>query len=245
MLTIPAAPPLSHEMELVNHAGGWPFSNPDGIALIRAVNALRKLGKDKSLLVLEEYVQLTDDNYDYYVDQEAVFWIIRLLFEPIRLDDSIPPPAIAVSWIDHDSADARLWPLNPLDLVDDVPFMTGIRVAMGGMPEHPSSHIEWVRRHGVIRDEPLRPTTHPLAAAEKLLRSRRFARVDEPLRRIATDSIRSRALAMVPDILKPLPGRPRDSTQQVHWDARLKEADQREITWDHQAERFVARRPAR
>ena len=34
---------------------------------------------------------------DYFSDQDVVFWIVRLLFEPIRLDDRIPPPANAVS----------------------------------------------------------------------------------------------------------------------------------------------------
>ena len=70
ILKIPAAPKLSRELELVNRAGGWPFSNPDGVDLINAVNALQKLGKEKALLVLEEYVDLTNDS-SYYGDQET------------------------------------------------------------------------------------------------------------------------------------------------------------------------------
>jgi hypothetical protein len=188
---------------------------------------------------------VTDEDYDFSGDQETVFWIIRLLFEPIRLDQRIPEPGIAVYLIDRDSADASLWPLNPMDLVEDVPFMAGIQIGMGGMPEHPSSHIEWVRRHGVIRDEPLHPTKHPLAAAEQLLRSRKFAELDEYARQAAITSLRSQALAMVTGLLEPLPRRPYDkATQQLLWDARLREADKLQLMWDDKAERFVAGKPA-
>ncbi|MBC8354469.1 MAG: hypothetical protein H8E66_20945 [Planctomycetes bacterium] len=246
MLSVPAAPQLSREIELINQAGGWPYSNRDGTALIRAVNALRKLGKERALLALEDYIHLTDENYDYNGDQETVFWIIRLLFEPILLDDSIPPPAIYLHLIDHDSADFPMWPLNPIDRVEDIPFMVGIQTAGSGMPEHPSSHIEWARRHGVIRDEPLRPTKHPLAAAEQLLRSKKFSRLHEQLRGIAVTSIRSQALAMIPGILEPLPDIRHDAPErQAHWEARLREADRLGITWDVEMQSFVVSSPAR
>src|SRR5438045_5532421 len=45
MLSVPAAPKLSAELEQINRASGWPFSNPNGVELIRAVNALQALGK--------------------------------------------------------------------------------------------------------------------------------------------------------------------------------------------------------
>ncbi len=246
MLNVPAGPPLSREMELINSAAGWPFSNPDGVALIRAVNALQKLPKDEALRVLEEFMSLTND-FEYFDDQEVVFWIVRLLFEPIRLDERIPTPMIYVFLLDdRDSADALLWPLNPIELVDEIPFMVGMQTNGSGMPEHPSSHIEWARRHGVMRDAPLRPTSSPLAAADKLLNSQKFARLnmDDDMASLSTESIKSQAMAMVASSLQPLPERRRDRAEaQADWEERLKKAAKVGIKWDEAADRFVVTRP--
>src|SRR5262249_45767503 len=159
-----------------NRASGWPFSNPNGVELIRAVNALQPLGKERALAVLEKYVELTQGGgyFSYFSDREIVFWIIRLLFEPIRLDDRIPSPAIRVFLSDRQFPEAMKWPLNPMAVFGDVPFMVGHRIGSSGHPEEPSSHIRWARLHGVIRDDPLVPTANPLGAAEAILGSRRF-----------------------------------------------------------------------
>ena len=119
MLDVPAAAKLSRELGLINRASGWPYSNPNGVVVIQAVNALQRLGKQRALAILEEYVELTN-TFDYHFEQEIVFWIVRVLFEPIRLDDRIPSPMIAVS-LDKSAN----WPLNPMAIVDDIPFMLG------------------------------------------------------------------------------------------------------------------------
>ena len=49
MLTVPAIAKPSRELELINRASGWPFSNPNGVTLVQAVNALQRLGKDPGL----------------------------------------------------------------------------------------------------------------------------------------------------------------------------------------------------
>jgi hypothetical protein len=59
MLSVPAAQALSRELQLINRASGWPFSNPNGVELVRAVNALQPLGRERALTVLEQYVELT------------------------------------------------------------------------------------------------------------------------------------------------------------------------------------------
>jgi hypothetical protein len=241
MLSLPAARPLSRELELIDAAACWPFSDPKGVELIRAVNALRPLGKDQALATLEKYVELTKDSQYTFDGQEIVFWIIRLLFEPIRLEDRIPSPAIAVFLVEDNSPEAHFWPLNPIELVEGIPFMVGRRIGLGGHPEHPSSHIQWARRHGVIRDEPLIPTKNPLAAAEALLTSPRFRQLDEWARESGTDSIRSQALAMIGDLVKPLPKKHRTKSQQnLDWADRLAEAEKLQIHWDPKQEKFGA-----
>lgn len=235
MLDVPVAPQLSHEMELINRASLWPSSNSNGVELIRAVNALKPLGKEKALLTLEDYVRRVE-NFPYRGDPEIVFWIIRLLFEPVRLDDRIPSPGIGRSVTYRDSDDASLWPLDPIELVEDIPFMVGSSAGGStGLPEHPSSHIQWARRHCIVRDEPLSPTKDPLAAAEALLRSRKFP--EQPY--ILRLRIRVQAMDMVKDILEPVPFIL--LAEDHHWQARLREADELEITWVEQKQRFVAR----
>jgi hypothetical protein len=236
VLSIPAARELPRELLLINRASGWPFSNPNGVELIRAVNALRPLGKERALAVLERYVELTQDPRDFS-DQEIVFWIIRVLFKPIRLDDRIPSPMIAVFLDDREFAEAIKWPLNPMEVSGDIPFMVGRQVGMGGVPEHPSSHIRWARLHGVIRDDPLVPTENPLAAAEVILKSRRFQALDKFSREQGTMFIYSQALAMVEGLLEPF--EPHDADRDDRWKARLKVATERGIHWDAKREQFV------
>jgi hypothetical protein len=238
MLSIPAAPPLSRELLAINNASQWPFKKPNGVELIRAVNALQPLGKERALKVLEEYLDLTRGG-GYWSDEEIVFWIIRLLFEPIQASDRIPSPAIAVFLDDRELPDAMKWPLSPMALQDDVPFMLGRQIGMGGHPEHPSSHIDWARLHGVIRKQPLAPTADPLAAAEAILQSRRFKALDKPSRDQATRAIRSQALAMATDLVQPKDGRkPVDDEQ---WNSRLKKAAEDRIQWDAKSEQFAKR----
>jgi len=240
MLDVPAAAKLSRELELINSASGWPSSDPNGAALIRAVNALQQLGKERALATLEEYVDLTDSS-DYHSESEIVFWIIRVLFEPIRLNDRIPCPMIAVFLVDEKSAAAPHWPLNPMAIVDDVPFMVGHQCGGSGIPEHPSSHIEWARRHGVVRDEPLRPT-NPVVAAQALQDSQPFQQLDEVSRTQATRLVRSQARAMVDTILPVAPAEDLDDGEaDRQWHALVQQVDQHEIRWNAEHQESVGR----
>jgi hypothetical protein len=179
MIDIPAVPVISKELELINAARGWPFENPNTVALIRAVNALRLLGKEQALATLEKYIELVDETDIIGNESNIVFWIIRVLFEPSRLDQQIPPPAIAVGAPDATLAEGARWPLNPLTIVGDIPFMVGSRMMMGGLPEHPKSHIQWARRHGILRDTPLEPSMDPWDAMKVVARDKRLTPLNE------------------------------------------------------------------
>jgi len=239
MLTFPAAPALSPELELVKAAAGWPFYDPDATKLVRAANALRKLGKEDALAALENYIDISG-GFGRVNDEEIVFWIIRLLFEPIRLEDRIPPPRIRVFFVEREDADAPLRRLDPIVLVDDTPFMVGVLGSVT-LPESPFSHIEWARRHCVIRDEPLRPTNNPLVAAEKLLKSQKFSRHRSDK---AASFVKTQAVTMAAGILEPLPERRRNNAKsQEDWETRLKTAEELGIAWSVKEERFIVTRP--
>jgi hypothetical protein len=240
MLTVPAAPELSRELAFINRASGWPFANPNGVDLIRAVNALQPLGKEQALRVLEQYVDLTQDS-EYGSDQEIVFWIIRLLFEAALIGDRIPSPGIAVWLDDRELPEAMKWPLNPMTVEGDIPFMVGYRIGMSGPPEHRSAHIRWARLHGVIREEPLVPKVNPPAGAEAILQSRRFKALSEYSRMESTRAIQSQAFAMVQDLglVQADKHNPVDDAQ---WRSSLKAAADAGVRWDAKSEQFVTGR---
>ncbi len=243
MLTVPAVAKPSHELELINRASGWPFSNPDGVTLVQAVNALQRLGEDRALATLEQYVKLTNEEgyYESRDRSEIVFWILHVLFEPIRIDERIPPPAIAVFLIQPESPQAANWPHDPLAIIGDVPFMVGIRIGMGGMPEPPGDRIAWTRRNCVLRDQPLQPSVNPILAAQTLLESRQFQLLDESQRHTATSAIRSQALAMTPSVLQSFPAHKNVAPEADRQWAEIVAAAQRHaIHWDNEQERFVA-----
>lgn len=241
MQTVPAAGRLSRELELINRASGWPFQHPNGVDLIRAVNALQRLGKERALATLEEYAEMTS-GIGYFEEQEIVFWIVRTLFEPIRLDDRIPRPLIAVWLDDEELPPSARWPLNPMAVVDDVPFMLGHQVGMGGVPEPPAWQIEWARRHGVVRDAPLKPAMSPLLAAEVILGSHQFRQLDEYARDEATRSVRAQAYAMAAGLLPPITTERLDDTEEeIQWRNLVEESAVQEIRWDAGREEFVGK----
>lgn len=238
MLKVPAAESLSRELELINEASGWPFSNPNGVKLIRAANALQQVGQKRALAVLEEYAGLTS-SLDYFEERNIVFWIIRVLFEPIRMDDRIPHPGIYVALLNGDDPGYDNWPLIPMAVIDDVPFMVGQQIGGSGRPEHPSTHIEWARRNGVIRDQPIKPTLDPISAAESLINSQRFKQLNGiTLRKPAYNLIRSQSMAMVTGSMEMFdPCSDEEFEQQ--WKILLDAAENGRIRWDADREEFV------
>jgi hypothetical protein len=236
MLPVPAARALSRELEAINRASGWPFQDPNGVGLIRAVNALQPLGKERALTVLEEYAESARAP-GYFSDEEIVFWIVHLLFEPVRLGDRIPPPAIGVFLADREAPEAGKWPLDPMAVHADVPFMLGHQIGGSGPTETPWDRTRWVRLHGVVRDARLAPTMNPLAAAEAIQQSRRFKALDPFTREQATAGIRAQALAMVKGLLPPRDERAR--VDDAEWRSYLKRAADAGIRWDGKREQFV------
>lgn len=243
---VPSAPPLPPEMEVICRTRGWPFENPNSVDLIQAVNVLQAMGKERALGAIERYIAISE-GHEHFYRSDHLFWILRLLFEPIELGKRRHGPAIAVYLVDSRSVDAASWPLEPLELVDDIPFMVGRRIALGGMPEHPSKYIQWVREHAIIRQYPLQPSTNPIAAAQKLTSSNKFKQLfdrEGDWRQYTRDNtigeIQNLALAMLPGILSPLPEDIYERSElDPLWQARVDEAAHYQIIWDKNSQQFV------
>lgn len=246
-LTLPPAPELDPILQLINAASRWPKRCADATAIIKAVNGLQPLGKQEALDSLRRYVAIAPDGFfdndrvafdPANIDQgnhRVAFWIIRLLFEPAQAGTRIPQPMIGAAVPHRPKADDGLWPLFPIELVDDVPFMIAEGWNLGGHPQHPSAHIAWAERYGVIRDAPLRPADDPLAAADRLLSLPKSQRLI-----VRTDHIRNQTWQFVANVLS-MPDRDQRRFNEVtdnQWDNLRRTAAENHIHWDEKSQRY-------
>jgi len=135
------------------------------VSLIRAVNVLQALGKEKVLKALRAYVRLSGelpvtDCFKYQVDEYRVLPVARLLFDgpPFVLGaGDVAPPA------------GRDWPLFPIVLAQDVPFMLVSGYILGGKGQSAGEYLEQLK--GPLREDPLAPRVTALEAADALTES--------------------------------------------------------------------------
>jgi hypothetical protein len=151
----------------------------DPLALVRAVNHLRLLGRDGALTALEEFVARLGQE-EVWVPRDpkaespetgspgAVFPILQLLFEPLAGRPPAPPYSLG-------TLEARPrpplapWPSYPLYLVSDWPFLMGDFAALRSAPDSDARRqIDWAREHGRVRPLPLVPSAEPLAVLGEL-----------------------------------------------------------------------------
>ena len=163
----------------------------DPVALIRAVNALRMLGKEGAIEALRTYHELaTSDDpslFRYDLDEQRVFLIAMLLF--VRKDGVRRMPMLHIGATDLDQRRGNTseeWPVFPLAIQDDCPFLlvTGYTLT-SGLPESPMDYLSYCYSHCKVRRRPLVPKRSPLESVDRLLASKRSQRLgirDEPWR---------------------------------------------------------------
>ena len=175
-------PELRKLLEALAAVPSYNASNYDPLPLIRAVNALQPLGKDKALAVIGEFLRVSSWLDD--PGREGVFLVLRVLFDvpagkmPMMAvgAPSPPPPNPAP-------------PLYPLVLVGDVPFKLVSGYMLGGEAEPPEMDVEAFAKVGTMRKAPLVPTNvlDALDAfAAKLDESMRTFLYDQALRLYGT-----------------------------------------------------------
>jgi HEAT repeat protein len=256
MIDIPRAPAQSHEIELINSLTDWETVDSTGLKFIRAVNALQRLGKVRAIQTLQNYVKLTEKS-PRWRDNEFLFRLIRVLFEPIHPETQIPIPDYSGTWVFlSGSEEASRWPLYPMELVNDIPFILQNPGGVSHDRETPASHLEFVARFCVMRDSPLRPSSDPITAVDALLKSPKLFRLRQIARNHnqyeideAITKIPDSALGMVSDLLEPIPEKkqraPGDFLDifsnefEREWNTRVEQAKKLRITWDPRTERFV------
>lgn len=221
----------------------------DPASLIRAVNGLWPLGKEKALRALQEYDRLaTDEDYkrqwEYDLEKLRVVFITRILFE--RQDGDARMPGYIAEPNDQPLA-PKEWPLDPLVLRNDIPFCLTHGYYLAGFDASDTTALDFCQRRCGLRRQPLRPRTSPLVAAEAVFALPQwpalFKTTDEE-KRIRT-LLRSQAIRSLEHLLSPASTRPDfadQSTEEMDrtWEGYLKDQRLMNARWDDKTQQFVA-----
>jgi hypothetical protein len=176
-LRIQGPPQLSTTLEAISRAPSLHGDEFDPVQLICAVNRLQVLGKEGAIRELRTFLAMAPRfhrgvrdaaNIDT-ADLHCTFWIMRVLFEP--MEPSVALPAIRFGQmfpIDYATGE-QFYPLFPIVVRDDIPFLFMTGFALGGSMMRPESYLGWAERSGRLRRQKLRPANDPLAAADAVL----------------------------------------------------------------------------
>jgi hypothetical protein len=150
--------------ETPSYNNGWGY-NPRGV--IRAVNALQPLGKEKALAAVAEYLRIAP----YWLEGPGVngmFLVLRTLFEIPN-----PPGHMPVMLVGQPSPmgpeDLTKIPRFPIYIQDDIPFLMVSGYSLFGQAEDPKKHLNYFREHGIIRSLPMVPSPDPVASIRRAL----------------------------------------------------------------------------
>jgi hypothetical protein len=154
---------LQHLFQLIDAVPSYQ-APPDPLPLIQAVNALQRLGRERAVTVLRDYLRATPRDQER---RNGTFLIVRTLFEVPDPPGHLPMMGVG-SPRPAAPADPRALPRFPIVIVDDIPFRVVGGYAVGGKPEAAEDHLEAVAHDGVLRAHPLRPPDDPLAVIDRL-----------------------------------------------------------------------------
>ncbi len=177
-----AEPPSNagRDMSAVELASSMGYRDFRPRLLIDAVEELRPLGKEKALERIEAAARARPGDV-------GLFWVLRVLFDPPP-GERLPDVRLGRPAIDP-PADPDALPRFPIIVVDDVPLLVIRGYALAGKAEPLSAHIDWYRRHGRLREAPLRPSADADAVRDHLAEAWRAAyggdgRLDEVLQTV-------------------------------------------------------------
>jgi len=142
--------------KIPSYNGGCIF---DPLPLIQVVNRLQRLGKEKALAALSEYLRVASRQHER--GREGVFLVLRVLFDVPEDPGYMPEMIVGAPCPDGPRNPFRLT-RYPILLQDDVPLLLVSNYMLAGVAENPERHVRYFRRVGRLRDKPLAPTNAPL-----------------------------------------------------------------------------------
>jgi hypothetical protein len=131
----------------------------DPLLIIRIVNVLQPLGKEKALAAIQEYLRVASSFHA--PGREGVFLVLRVLFD-IPADPGHMPNMSVGACSPAAPKNPKQLPRFPILIQDDVPLLLVSGYALIGHAERPESHLIYFREKGRLRGKPLRPGNTPL-----------------------------------------------------------------------------------
>jgi hypothetical protein len=157
---------------------GWEY-NPRPV--IRAVNLLQPLGKERALAAIEEFLRV---EFTGGHPREGVFVVLRTLFEVPTGPTVFPlgskstpgsmPPIVAGLAVPAKPGDEKLLSRFPVAIEGEIPFFLVEGYKLAGRAERPESHVAYFRKFGTLRAKPLSPTAKPVEALQAFEKSPRW-----------------------------------------------------------------------
>jgi hypothetical protein len=170
------SPEITHAINLIRILPGFLGLRFNPRALIEAVNYLQGIGKDKSLKTLQNYCAIAQQAAEYN-NPENVLLIARVLF--VRKDGQEVLPRLLLGQPDlEEPEDPTIFPLFPLCIHRDIPFLLIGGYRIGGEGQPPIEYVEWCARDCEIRSAPLIPADDPLASVDEFLESEIWKRLN-------------------------------------------------------------------
>lgn len=158
---------LRQLLRIIDKAPGYSSAyGYDPRRIVVAVNVLQPLGKEKAVAVLGEYLRVASGFHDS--GREGVFLILRCLFD-VPADPGFMPHMYCGAPSMSPPEDAKKAPRFPIVIQGDVPLLLITGYTLAGRAEQPESHLEYFRKHGQIRNQPLVPTNEPLALLKEVM----------------------------------------------------------------------------
>jgi hypothetical protein len=143
--------------------------------VIRAVNELQPLGKDKSLAIIDEFLRVTQPVLT--PGRDGIFLVLRTLFDVPDDPGFMPPMRVGIP-SPAEPENKKLFPRFPISLQGDIPLLLVKGYSGTGIPQEPEEHVTYFRQHGRLRTRPLVPTDKPMEALAALVQSSGWKVID-------------------------------------------------------------------
>lgn len=144
-------------------------------AYLAAAAKLQAVGREKAAVILADLARVMDRD----IEGRRVIVLCRMLFRA-RADGEFRRPGIGGPCFLGLGEDCRDWPLEPIELVDGVPFLIVRGYTLGGYPEPAKMYLDYCLQNCDWNTEVFKPKTaeEKRKALVKLVESPRWK---EPL----------------------------------------------------------------
>jgi hypothetical protein len=151
----------------------------DPLPVIRLVNTLQALGKERALAAIAEYLRVASDAVR---ENDRLFVVLRVLFDVPADPGYMPRMFVGAPW-PREPKDLRRVPRFPVAIVADVPLLLVADYEIAGQPEAVGTELPSFRQHGQLRSKPLVPVADPVAVIDEFCRRLLWLYGDQPLER--------------------------------------------------------------